>query len=97
MSVSVNPSAVEGAEKILTPEEMYRRGLEASIPGPGDAYDVVKAHKWFNLAAMQGYAAALVCRKELMLEMTAEQVAEAQRQAREWLSTRRGTLLANKV
>ncbi len=97
MSVSIDPSVVEGAEKILTPEDMYRRGIEASIPGPGDSYDVVVAHKWFNLAAMQGYAKALVCRKELMLEMTSEQVSEAQRQARQWLATRKGTLLANSV
>jgi hypothetical protein len=40
----------------------------------------------FNLAAMRGSIEAKVYRKELAEEMASDQVAEAQRQAREWLA-----------
>ncbi len=92
MSVTVSPVQLEGAERILTSEDMYRMGLEASTPGAED-YDIVKAHKWFNLSAMKGNAEARVYRKELLLEMTANQVAEAQRMAREWLSSNQAVLI----
>ena len=92
MSVTISPEALEGAERILTADDMYRKGLEASTPG-AEEYDIVEAHKWFNLAAMKGNGEARVYRKELLLEMTTEQVAEAQRIAREWLSSRRAVML----
>ncbi len=50
--------------------------------------DLVAAHKWFNLAAMMGHEGALSARAELAREMTAEQIAEAQKQARAWLWSR---------
>jgi hypothetical protein len=40
----------------------------------------------FNLAAMKGSLEAKVYRKELSQEMASEDVAEAQRAAREWLA-----------
>jgi hypothetical protein len=40
----------------------------------------------FNLAAMRGSEAAKAYRKEVSQEMDAAEVAEAQRQAREWLA-----------
>jgi TPR repeat protein len=48
--------------------------------------DLVAAHKWFNLAAMRGSAEAARHRRELVAEMAPDQVAAAQRLAREWLS-----------
>ena len=50
------------------------------------AQDYVTAHKWFNLAALKGSEDAKLYRRELALEMTPAQVAEAQRQARAWLT-----------
>ncbi len=50
--------------------------------------DFAAAHKWFNLAAMMGHEGALSARAELANEMTVEQIAEAQRQARAWLWSR---------
>ena len=47
--------------------------------------DLVQAHKWFNLAAVRGNAEAKDYRLEISSEMTRAQVAEAQRQAREWM------------
>jgi hypothetical protein len=92
MSVTVSPEELEGAERILSTEDMYRKGLEASLPG-AENYNIVEAHKWFNLAAMKGCAQSRVYRKELLLEMTTDQVAEAQRIAREWMSSRRAVMI----
>lgn len=48
--------------------------------------DYVAAHKWFNIAALKGSAEARQYRCEISREMTANQIAEAQRQARAWIS-----------
>lgn len=48
--------------------------------------DYVTAHKWLNLAALKGSEDAKAYRRELALEMTSAEVAEAQRQARSWLT-----------
>ncbi len=53
--------------------------------GKGVPYDLVAAHKWFNVAAVKGEREALSWRAELALEMSQAEIAEAQRQAREWL------------
>ena len=53
----------------------------------GTAVDLVEAHKWFNLAALQGCTRGQQCRAEISVEMTAREIAEAQRQARAWLAT----------
>lgn len=47
--------------------------------------DLVAAHKWFNLAAAKGNRDAVRLRAELSAEMSSGQIAEAQRQAREWM------------
>jgi len=67
-------------------EDFFDLGLIYAT-GREVAADLIAAHKWFNLAAARGNPAAAEYRQELALEMTAEQVAEAQRAAREWLST----------
>ncbi len=50
------------------------------------AQDYVTAHKWFNLAALKGNDEAKLYRRELSQEMSPTQIAEAQRQARAWLT-----------
>lgn len=54
--------------------------------GRGVGQDYVAAHKWFNLAALKGNSAARHYRGEISLEMSAVQMAEAQRLARAWLT-----------
>jgi hypothetical protein len=68
-------------------EALYNLGLAYST-GQGVGVDYVAAHKWFNLAAMKGVNEARAWRAQLSAEMSAGQIAEAQRQAREWLLTR---------
>jgi uncharacterized protein len=48
--------------------------------------DLVQAHKWFNLAALRGNERGQECRAEIADDMTAREIAEAQRQARAWLN-----------
>jgi len=80
-------AALENIEVIPSGDEMYRLGLEASTGGEMGEFDLVTAHKWFNLAAMQGNLEARTYRAELANEMTPEEIAEAQRAARDYLST----------
>ena len=69
-----------------TGDELFRLGLLYSTGQGGAPLDYVSAHMLFNLAAMRGSVEAKIYRKELADEMASEQVAEAQRQAREWLA-----------
>ena len=67
-------------------DELFRMGLLYSTGQGGAPLDYVSAHMLFNLAAMRGSEAAKAYRKEVSQEMDAAEVAEAQRQAREWLA-----------
>ena len=49
--------------------------------------DFVLAYMWFNLAAAQGDENAGKTRDQVASRMTPEQIAEAQRLAREWKPT----------
>ena len=68
-------------------DELFRMGLLYSTGQGGAPLDYVSAHMLFNLAAMRGSLEAKIYRKELSQEMASEEVAEAQRAAREWLAT----------
>ena len=69
-----------------TGDELFRMGLLYSTGQGGAPLDYVSAHMLFNLAAMRGSIEAKVYRKEIAHEMASEDVAEAQRQARQWLA-----------
>ena len=66
-------------------DALYNLGLAYST-GQGVDVDFVAAHKWFNLAAMKGSEIAKNWRAQISREMNTNQIAEAQRLAREWLS-----------
>ena len=61
-------------------------GCAYSTGSHGVPCDMIEAHKWFNLAAVGGYEEAAQCRAEIAEEMTAREISEAQRRAREWLA-----------
>ena len=48
--------------------------------------DVVAAHKWFNIAAIKGSARAAELRAELSATMSKPEIAQALREAREWMT-----------
>ena len=64
----------------------YDLGVAFSTGSHGVACDLIEAHKWFNLAAARGHEEASWCRADISDEMTAREIAEAQRRARQWLS-----------
>lgn len=66
-------------------EALFELGITYSTGRGGISVDLVEAHKWFNLAAVSGSTRGQECRAEISLEMTAREIAEAQRQARAWL------------
>jgi TPR repeat protein len=77
--------AHEAARRRGDSENLYKLGL---IYSTGEAVDLVQAHMWFNLAATRGSEAAKACRQELADMMSKDEVAKAQRAAREWLSVK---------
>ena len=62
-------------------------GVAFSTGSHGVACDMIEAHKWFNLAAAQGHEEAAGCRADISDEMSAREIAEAQRRARQWLAS----------
>jgi TPR repeat protein len=59
---------------------MYASGREVPV-------DLITAHKWFNIAAMNGHGEAAQLRREVAAEMTDAEIGQAQRAARDWLKT----------
>ena len=58
---------------------MYATGLDCDA-------DLVAAHKWFNIAAIKGSARAAELRAELSATMSKPEIAQALREAREWMT-----------
>ena len=54
--------------------------------GQGVPQDYVSAHLWFDLAATSGDEDAQKSRAAVAKRMTSDQIAEAQRMAREWMA-----------
>lgn len=65
---------------------LYELGVAFSTGCDGVDVDLIEAHKWFNLAALNGNKEAMCCRAEISDDMAPEEIAEAQRQARAWLN-----------
>lgn len=84
--MDISTETVELAAQTGMPDALFELGMLYAT-GRDVAADLVVAHKWFNLAAARGNPSALTHRVELAREMSVEQVAEAQRLAREWLQT----------
>ena len=68
------------------PGACFELGIAFSTGSLGLSGDLVEAHKWFNLAAVAGHDCAKTCRADIAEEMTAREIAEAQRRAREWIA-----------
>ena len=64
-------------------------GVAFSTGSNGAQCDLIEAHKWFNLAAARGHDEAAHCRADISEDMTAREIAEAQRRARHWLAQER--------
>jgi len=69
-----------------TPDVLFELGLNYCVGRDVDI-DLVEAHKWFNLAALRGNEEAKRRRLEIAKEMSRDDIARAQKLAREWIAT----------
>jgi TPR repeat protein len=74
----VTPALAEG-------EAFFELGMKYASGRLGPA-DLVTAHKWFNVAVARGCRTAAHLRSELAREMSAQEIAAAQREARLFLT-----------
>ena len=91
MAISQKTADFFAATRILEknqadPDALFELGTLFSTGAEGIEIDLIEAHKWFNLAALNGSSAAQACRAEIADDMSAREIAEAQRQARAWLA-----------
>ncbi len=75
-----------GGSANVTGEMLVDLGLMHST-GAALPADLVTADMWFNIAAVRGHREAIRLRQEIAIEMSAAEVAAAQRAARDWLTT----------
>lgn len=80
------PELATMAERQPNAESLFQLGMLYANGEEVEA-DLVAAHKWFNLAALRGYEEAAWHRQQIAEEMSAAEIAAAQRAAREWLAT----------
>ena len=66
------------------PDVLFERGLYWAS-GRSGVVNLVAAHKWFNLAALKGRADAIKMRREIAELMSRDEIAVAQREARDWM------------
>ncbi|MBE3111807.1 MAG: sel1 repeat family protein [Acidobacteria bacterium] len=84
--LDMTTESMELAAQTGTPDALFELGMQYATGKDVDP-DLVVAHKWFNLAAARGNDAARTYRADLAREMSTDQIAQAQRLAREWLQT----------
>ena len=85
MNLNNMETTTPGAPDTVTADALYSLGL-MYCNGRDIEIDLVTAHKWLNLSAMRGNQQARQLRVELSQEMSVEEIYEAQRMARNWLS-----------
>lgn len=67
------------------PEAFFELGMMYAC-GRQVPTDLIAAHKWLNIAVARGFKPAVERRAEIALEMSAAEIAEAQRGARLFLT-----------
>jgi hypothetical protein len=83
------PIELGGAERLeagVLSDVLFERGLYWAS-GRSGVVNLVAAHKWFNLAALKGRTDAIALRGEVAEMMSENEIAQAQREARVWIST----------
>lgn len=65
----------------------FELGIAHSTGARNRPVDLIEAHMWFNLAAAAGHEGAAECRADVAEQMSAREIAEAQRRARHWLAS----------
>jgi hypothetical protein len=73
-------------EATAIPDVLFERGLYWAS-GRSGVVNLVAALKWFNLAALKGRADAIAMRREVAELMSEAEIADAQREARTWMTS----------
>jgi TPR repeat protein len=89
----VQPDPSEAAQWFRKAAEQGEISAQTSLAylyarGAGVSKDLALAHMWLSLAAAQGQPVLKIALDKLASKMTSEQVAEAQRLARDWKPTK---------
>ncbi len=93
MSLGHSHRAID-ASQVAVAERFFQLGLACANGKTRDdvfakttgQIDYVAAHKWFNLAALQGSREAAAHRQEIAAMMSKRDIAAALRAAREWMN-----------
>lgn len=83
--MAIDQTAAMPVEASANGDVLFDLGLMFST-GRDGIVDLVAAHKWFNLAALKGRVDAIQLRRELAEQMSVEDIALAQREARAWMT-----------
>lgn len=81
----IDQDAATPVQATAIPDILFERGMYWAS-GRSGLVDLVAAHKWFNLAALKGRNDAIALRREVAEQMSDEEIARAQREARTWIS-----------
>ncbi len=74
-----------GAAIEAAAQEQYQLGLAYSVGQEGVPVNYVMAHMWLDVAAINGNVVARDLREEISMNMSHEDITEAQRLARQWV------------
>ncbi len=83
--MAIDQTGASPVETSANGDVLFDLGLMFST-GRDGIVDPIAAHKWFNLAALKGRVDAIQLRRELAEQMSAEDIALAQREARAWMT-----------
>ena len=83
--MAIDQTGALPVEASASGDVLFDLGLMFST-GRDGIVDLVAAHKWFNLAALKGRVDAIQLRRELAEQMSADEIALAQREARAWMT-----------
>jgi TPR repeat protein len=83
--MAIDQTGASPVETSANGDVLFDLGLMFST-GRDGIVDLIAAHKWFNLAALKGRVDAIQLRRELAEQMSAEDIALAQREARAWMT-----------
>jgi uncharacterized protein len=81
----IDQDAATPVAATAVPDALFERGMYWAS-GRSGVVNLIAAHKWFNLAAVKGHAAASAMRREVAELMNEIEIASAQREARAWLT-----------
>lgn len=86
LQFNIADDAVMPIEASQSPDVLFDLGMIYSS-GRSGVVDLIAAHKWFNLAAVKGRVDAIALRREIAELMSETEIAQAQREARAWMTT----------